>query len=171
MNLELYNQNGIILSSEIVEGKFVYAKVRLSISNIIVEDVLIKNPFGIVGQPKDGTPCIISCCDKDTTRYYAEVIDVEFTNALENATVVYGRKNNYIFFMDNGDIEIKNANANIKISGSNIEITGNVKITGNLEVTGNATLTGSGTSIAGKTFTSHTHSGVTAGGANTGGVV
>lgn len=170
MNLEFYNQTGKIISTEIIEQKFVYAKIKLTVSNLIIEDVIIKSPFGIVAPPTNGSVCIVSCNDQDTSQYYAEVIDTKFVNATENATCIYGKGGNYIFFMDNGDIEIKNATANIKLNGSNIEITGNVKITGNLQVTGNSTLTGNGTSIAGKTFISHTHSGVTAGGANTGGV-
>lgn len=171
MNLEFYNQTGKIISTEIVENKFVYAKIQLSISNLIIENVIVKNPFGITGQPVEGSVCIVSCNDQDTSQYFAEIIDTKFANMLPNATCVYGRGGNYVFFMENGDIEIKNKGANIKLTSSNIEITGNVKITGTLEVTGNSTLTGNGTSIAGKTFISHTHSGVTAGGANTGGVV
>lgn len=171
MNIELYFQTGKIISSEIVEDKFIYATVLLTVSNITIEDVLIINSFGITGQPKNNSICKVFCSDKDTTEYYAHVIDLDSAKAIENGVVVYGHGENYIFFMDNGSIEIKNSNANIKLIGSSIEITGNVKITGNLEVSGNSILSGSGTSIAGKTFVSHQHSGVTAGGASTGGVV
>jgi len=171
MNIELHNQTGKIISTEIVEDKFIYATVLLAVSNIIIEDVLIINSFGINGQPQNESSCILFCSDKDSTQYYAHVIDLDNIKAIPNGLVIYGRGQNYIFFMDNGSIEIKNSNANIKLNGSSIEITGNVKITGNLEVSGNSTLSGSGTTIAGKTFVSHKHDGVTTGSGSTGGVL
>lgn len=170
----MYNCNislADILSTEIIDN-LIYAKVRLLRNNIVIDDVLLLNSKGISAEPQIASKCLVLNADKNFTKYYGLAIDT--SNELstqKDAIIIYGRNDNKVLFMDNGNIDIISDTNKITLKGSSIEITGNVKITGNLEVTGNSTLTGNGTTIAGKNFLTHTHSGVTAGGGVTGGVV
>lgn len=170
----MYNCNislADILSTEIIDN-LIYAKVKLLRNNVIIDDVLLVNYKGISGEPQIASKCLVLNADENFTRYYGLAIDT--SNELstqKDAITLYGRGTNKVLFMDSGNIDIISDGNKITLKGNSIEITGNVKITGNLEVSGDSTLTGNGTTIAGKNFLTHTHSGVTAGGGVTGGVV
>lgn len=154
-----------------VNNDVIYAKVNLLRNDVEIDDVIITGSMGISGFPKIGMQCIVINTDCDTSRNYGFIIDLQYIHSIENGLVIYGKNENRVFFMDNGDIDIISKKNKITLKGNSVEITGDVKITGNLEVSGNSTLTGTGTTIAGKNFLSHTHSAVMPGGGVSGGVV
>jgi phage gp45-like len=166
---EYFTNIGKIISLEL-NNDVIYAKVALLRSEMEIDDVRIVSSFGISGYPTIGSQCIVINTDCDTSRSYGLIIDLEHITSDANGIVIYGKNDNKLYFMDNGNIDIVSNKNKITLKGNSVEITGDVKITGNLEVSGNSTLTGTGTTIAGKNFLSHTHSGVTPGGGVSGGV-
>lgn len=156
-----------------------------------VETVALLNDWGSNSNPLEGSPCIILMVDCEPTKKYA--VPFNLNDAIKIASgekIIYNSNGTKIHLKQNGDIDIQatddnkqpniniTASTNVNINATNVSITatdstlnGNVTIDGNLEVTGDSTLTGTGTTIAGKNFLSHTHSGVTTGAGVTGGVV
>lgn len=154
------------------EGNQVLLRVLICPSNIEIDDVVLVNQSKSNVYPNINTKCLIINPPSKNDDYYAFAFDAENANSVEEGELcLYSNANNSLTFKANGDIDIKSNSNIIKLNSNGIEITGNVKITGNLEVSGNATLTGSGTTIAGKQFLTHIHSGVLSGPATTGGVV
>ena len=94
---------GKIISLELNNG-VIYAKVVLLRNEMEIDDVRIESSFGISGYPTIGSQCIVENTDCDTSRSYARIIDLEHIISHENAVVVYGKNDNKVYFMDNGNI-------------------------------------------------------------------
>lgn len=157
------------------------------------EDVILLQPYGQNGCPPPGSMVEIFVNFNNPENTYAIPFNKDDAPVLKiGESVLYNHFGSKVYLKDNGEIDIlpmEGANINIittadvnivaenvnitatnSIINGDAEITGNLVVGGELDVTGDSTLTGTGTSIAGKVFLLHTHSGVTVGGSNSGGV-
>lgn len=180
---------GIITSVDNSSG-MLRAQVKvLSSEADSVEDIILIPLYGMNGNPPIiNSRCLIFNIFGHSESKFGLALapnDVPTTQAGE--AVFYNHFGSKIFLKANGDIELTpkegtniilnttgnvNVNAeNANITATNTTINGDVEINGDLQVSGNSNLVGSGTSIAGKVFLTHLHSGVTSGINNTGGVV
>ena len=174
----------MIRIAEIKKLEFTGNDGRISIqfqdpaSNDVENGVLIL-PTGDNVCPSVGDSCYVLCVGDEYGINY--VIPYDGDNAPkinEGEKIIYGKKKNQIYFKQDGSISITTADkkqiditaqGGVNITGA-VSIVGNVTITGNLDVSGTSNLQGT-TTIETKPFISHTHSGVTVGAGNTGGVV
>ena len=133
------------------------------------ENITLAIPYGLNSAPPPGINCLMLAPFAYSENIYALPFNVNAPKLQLGETIIYDNFGGQIYLKANGDIDIIAAK-NVNITGGTTTINGNVHITGTLAVDGNATLTGSGSSIAGKTFLTHTHTGVTTGSGNSGGV-
>jgi len=138
-----------------------------------VENGVLVLPTGDNVCPSVGDSCYVLSVGNEYGMNYVIPYDVDSApKILEGEKIIYGKKQNEIYFKQDGSISIKTADdkqIDITAQGG-VNIIGNVNITGNLNVSGTSNLQGA-TTIETKPFISHSHSGVTAGAANTGSVV
>jgi len=138
-----------------------------------VENGVLVLPTGDNVCPSVGDSCYVLCVGDEYAMNYVIPYDVDSAPKIfEGEKIIYGKKQNQIYFKQDGSISIKTADEkqiDITAQGG-VNIIGNVNITGNLNVSGTSNLQGA-TTIETKPFISHLHSGVTAGAANTGSVV
>lgn len=140
-----------------------------------LSDVQRVQQFGFSGSPPVGSTAVLLCmggsrthpvviaCDDPATRFVA-------LEAGESAQ--YSAYGDFIRIKADGSIHVKAA---LKVlletplveATQDFHVMGNAQIDGTLGVTEHSTLTGDAT-IAGKVFSTHTHTGVTPGGGNTG---
>jgi phage baseplate assembly protein V len=139
------------------------------------EDVILCNGFASNSNPPVGTPCVVLAVNGDLYNKYAFPFNLEDAIRVHvGEKIIYTQYGSKIYLKKNGDIDITSTkNVNVTANETNITspsmtLNGDVKINGSLIVSGNSTLTGAGTSIAGVTFLTHTHSGVTVGPGTTG---
>lgn len=148
-------------------------------SSTDVETGVLILPTGDNACPSPGDSCYVLSVGDEYGMNYVVPYDVDSAPKInEGEKLIYGKKKNQIYFKADGSITINTADSKqidvsaqggVNISGA-VNITGNVTITGNFSVSGTSNLQGT-TTIETKPFISHIHSGVTAGPANTGGVV
>jgi hypothetical protein len=138
-----------------------------------VENGVLILPTGDNVCPSVGDSCYVLCVGDEYGMNYVIPYDVDNApKILEGEKIIYGKKQNQVYLKKDGSISITTAdNKQIDIAAQGgVNIIGNVNITGNLNVSGTSNLQGA-TTIETKPFISHSHSGVTAGAANTGSVV
>jgi len=90
-------------------------------------------------------------------------------NLQPGEAAIYTDEGDYILLKRGRIVEVV-AGTKVRVQAPLVECTGNMTITGTLQVTGASTLTG-GATIGGIGFGSHKHTGVQAGGSQTGGPV
>ena len=174
----------MIRIAEIKQLIFTGSDGRISVqfqdpASIDVENGVLILPTGDNVCPSVGDSCYVLCVGDEYGMNYVIPYDVDNApKILEGEKIIYGKKQNQIYFKQDGSISITTADdkqiditaqGGVNITGA-VNITGNVTITGNLSVSGTSDLQGT-TTIETKPFISHTHSGVTVGAGNTGGVV
>jgi len=148
-------QFGKIIS---INNQFGVLRASVAIlSDEVPEDVILVSNYGQNGNPPiAGATCLVFSPFGQEIKFGIPFNANTAPVIQAGEAIIYNDKGSKIYLKQDGTIDIT---AN------------NVKITGNLEVTGNSTLTGTGTTIAGRNFLTHQHSGVQAGGATSGGVV
>jgi hypothetical protein len=168
----------VIRIAEIKQLEFVGQLGRIRVqfqdpASTDVENGVLILPTGDNVCPSVGDSCYVLCVGDEYGMNY--VIPYDIDNApkiLEGEKIIYGKKQNQIYFKQDGSISIATADGkqlDIAAQGG-LNVTGDVVITGNLSVSGTSNLQGA-TTIETKPFITHTHSGVTVGAGITGGVV
>jgi phage baseplate assembly protein V len=177
-------KNDYLRIAKIVKLEFVgqLGRVRVQFqdpNSLEVENGVLLFATGDNSCPSIDDICIVLGIGDEYAQNF--VIPFDVINApkiLEGEKIIYGKKGNQVYLKQDGSINIITgdnkqiditAQGGINITGA-VNITGNVAITGNLSVSGTSDLQGT-TTIETKPFISHTHSGVTIGAGNTGGVV
>lgn len=158
-----------------------------SSNNIDVEILLVGDEVPVFARlvnsnnsiysPIDRTPCIVGCVNGPDNLWAWAINFDDVMRISQGQKVIFDKSGNKVYLRGEGGLLIQTVKGNIDITSAgeiniigNINIQGNVVITGNLEVSGISNLQGT-TTIENKPFLTHTHSGVTSGPNNTGGVV
>lgn len=127
---------------------------------------------GQISAPADGpTPetCTIRCFDETDAMCFPGIITkAKIPNYSRDAVEIRNADKSSLFSLSNTSLTMQQGSASITISGGKIAIVGDIEHTGNQ--TSSGTITGQTDVVAaGISGKGHTHGGVTAGGANTGG--
>lgn len=127
---------------------------------------------GQISAPADGpTPetCTIRCFDETDAMCFPGIITkAKIPNYSPDAVEIRNADKSSLFSLSNTSLTMQQGSASITISGGKIAIVGDIEHTGNQ--TSSGTITGQTDVVAaGISGKGHTHGGVTAGGASTGG--
>lgn len=127
---------------------------------------------GQISAPADGpTPetCTIRCFDETDAMCFPGIITkAKIPNYSRDAVEIRNADKSSLFSLSNTSLTMQQGSASITISGGKIAIVGDIEHTGNQ--TSSGTITGQTDVVAaGISGKGHTHGGVTAGGASTGG--
>lgn len=127
---------------------------------------------GQISAPADGpTPetCTIRCFDETDAMCFPGIITkAKIPNYSPDAVEIRNADKSSLFSLSNTSLTMQQGSASITISGGKISIVGDIEHTGNQ--TSSGTITGQTDVVAaGISGKGHTHGGVTAGGASTGG--
>lgn len=154
-------------------------RVQVAVGEFEVYD-LCERPqdYGFSGVPNEGAEAFV--CFVGGRRDHPVVMAVSDKRArmhgLQPGEVcIYTDQGDYIIIRRGGAIEISGA-ASVTVTSPNVKLTGNVEIDGDVDVKGNMTIEGSsglvvpnGDVVAGAIdLKTHTHTGVTSGGSQTG---
>lgn len=175
------NSNGLLRAQVINQGE--------------VDDTIIYNAYGFISSPPIQNAIGLQfLINGDSSAKYAFAMNPSLNPKIERGEAcIFSDQGIKIYLKKDGNLDIislkdinvtcnnlvanitNNATTNASVieanAGTSADITApEIKLNGNVTITGNLIVTGSA-SIAGKDFLTHSHSGVTAGSANTGIVV
>lgn len=161
--LAIIRGSGLSITQPITEGypcTLIFS--QRSIDNFVI-DRAVTNP---VEGPNPLTSAL-RCMDLTDAMCFPGIITTKDTipNYATDAIEVRSDDGKVKVSVKQDSLTLKQESANITLSGGNIDMTA-----GNINITGTAVTIGGATTIDGKVFLQHQHSGVSSGPSNTGGV-
>jgi phage gp45-like len=127
------------------------------------------SPYGLDTNPPNGSWILLINSQAQESNKFGIASDFlnRKKNLIEGEVVLHNTQTqSFVYLKSNGDIEI-NSTGDISMTGTNVNITGDVVVTGDIDATG--TITGTTDVVAGTiSGKTHVHPGVTVGAGSTG---